>query len=84
MTAKRTHPDADVHTILNRAGVAHRFPDPAAAGMRNRIALWFGCTGRGRRYPLNCIFYCSIKLLKKITGIILLPHLSLAIKKDDA
>ena len=54
---------------------------PSRYGMNDRIDLWYAHSGKIRYVMIKRFILLFAKLLKMLTGVILVPTLSLAIKK---
>jgi 2-polyprenyl-3-methyl-5-hydroxy-6-metoxy-1,4-benzoquinol methylase len=75
-----------VRTILNvlaRCGQRPILLNPSRCGMKDRIDLWFIQCGEGRHPVIKRLYRLAAKVFKSVTGVIILPTLSIALKKGE-
>lgn len=73
----------EVVKILNRTRRNSLLLKPVAPGMKDNIDLWYVQSRGDNRFPLaKKLIFLSSKLLKTVTGAVMVPYLSLAIMKD--
>lgn len=56
--------------------------DPTQAGLADRIDLWYAALDKTRRLGLKQTLYAVFKLIRRTTGVTMLPTLCLAIRKE--
>lgn len=57
--------------------------EPRLGGCRDRIDLWYALSGGARFRQLKGALKAAAKVIKYTTGVVLVPNLSLAVKKPD-
>lgn len=73
----------EIMSILSRSPETPILLNPSRFGINDRIGLWYIQSGKVRFVAIKRLFLLSAKLLKRLTGIIIVPSLSLAIKKAE-
>ncbi len=73
----------EILSILSRSPATPVLLNPSRFGMNNRIDLWYIQTDKVRFAVIKRWFLLSVKLLKRLTGVTIVPCLSLAIKKAE-
>jgi len=71
----------EILRILNRSPQMPLLLSPCRFGLKDRIDLWHIQFGKGRFAVIKKLFLLLAKFLKILTGVIILPSLSLAIRK---
>jgi len=75
----------EVIDILHRTRRNSILLKPVTQGMKDNIDLWYVQSRNDNRYPaIKKLIFFSSKLLKVFTGAIMVPYLSLAIRKDES
>lgn len=73
----------EVVEILNRTRRNSLLLKPVAPGMKDNIDLWYVQSRSDNRFPfIKKLVFLSSKLVKTVTGAVMVPYLSLAIMKD--
>ena len=72
---------SEIVGILRDDGREPNLLDPRHLGVRDRVDLWYHQKPQGRRGPARAQYRWFAKLLKRITGVELLPNLSIAIQR---
>jgi 2-polyprenyl-3-methyl-5-hydroxy-6-metoxy-1,4-benzoquinol methylase len=77
--------EEEVLSILNHCPQKPILLNPSRFGMKDRIDLWYIQTqcGKARYAAIKILFLLSAKLVKLLTGLTVVPGLSLAIKKGE-
>jgi len=74
--------EQEILGILSKAGTGEpSLLEPSRNGLRDRIDLWFSALAPGRYRAFKLTIRGLLKLFKQASGIILVPNLSLAIRK---
>ena len=74
--------EQEILSILSEAGAGRpSLLEPSRNGLRDRIDLWFSALTPGRYPAFKLAIRGLLKLFKRVSGIILVPNLSLAIRK---
>jgi 2-polyprenyl-3-methyl-5-hydroxy-6-metoxy-1,4-benzoquinol methylase len=95
--SKRVSPDASWHellrkgirggttreimTILNREGRKAELLNPSRLGVRDHIDLWYQLSSTTRKPLIKRLMRWGFRAIEAVTGVIMTPTLSLAIKK---
>lgn len=72
----------EILNILSTTGQIPRVLEPQYFGITDQIELWHTVSQNTHTSPLQPIFVLAIRLFKAMTEIVMLPYLSLAIKKQ--
>jgi SAM-dependent methyltransferase len=75
--------EREILSILEREGAAQHpvLLEPSKQGLRDRIDLWYSALNQTRLIALKRLLKASIKGFKLISGMTLVPNLSLVIQK---
>ncbi len=73
----------EILSILSRCSGTPVLLNPSRFGVNDRIDLWYIQSGKNRFMAIKRLFLLSVKLLKRLTGVTIVPSLSLAIKKAE-
>ncbi len=58
--------------------------EPSRLGVKDHIGLWYNLSATSRRPLVKQIMMWGFRTIKMLTGVVMIPTLSLAIKKADA
>ena len=74
--------EREILRLLERAGDGTpQLLQPIGLGLRDRIDLWYHVSNRARPHPLKKVLWRALKILRRLSGTTLVPHLALAIRK---
>ena len=73
----------EIIKILKNHSCPHLLRTPNQLGLKDRIDLWSAVTTKSRYLIIKKSLFCLLKLTKKLTGLVFLPELSLAIEKPE-
>ena len=71
----------EIMTILNRDGRKPAFLIPSHTGVKDHIDLWYQLSSTARKSRTRKFKMWGIRAVKAVTGVIMIPTLSLAIKQ---
>lgn len=71
----------EIMEILNKTDSKPELLNPKAEGIKNRIDLWYKSYNKYSYQKIKKYIYYSLKIIKAVIGVELVPYLSLAIKK---
>jgi SAM-dependent methyltransferase len=71
----------EIMTILNREGRKAELLNPLRLGVRHHIDLWYHLSSSIRKPLVKKLMRWGFKIVKTVTGVTMIPTLSLAIKK---
>jgi len=72
----------EILACLKSTGGRPNLMEPSASGGGDRVGLWYQQSSRHRESRLRDISLHAFKALKSLTGIEMVPYLTLAIRKD--
>lgn len=71
----------EIMTILNREGRQAEVVNPSRLGVRDHIDLWYRVSSPTRKAPTTKLAMYGFRAVRAVTGVTIIPTLSLALRK---